>query len=179
MGLISSVEKEAKSYERFIKRVSVVASGCWEMDGWHDRDGYAHFHKSKHQSKAHRISYEFHNGAIPQGLTIDHLCKNKGCVNPAHLEAVTGEENSSRHNAEGYKQWWSALSDTDKQVFIENVSKKASQVAAAKKLAATHCRRGHEWKPETTYIVPSNGHKRCNVCFYSTPSMIKKNKKAR
>jgi len=165
MGLLSSVEKEAKSYERFIKRISVVASGCWNWTGVLDRDGYARFHKSKNQHRAHRVSYEFHNGAIPQGLTIDHLCKNKGCVNPEHLEAVTKEENASRHNAEGYKKWWSTLSNKDKVKFIEKSSKKASKVAAAKKLTATHCRRGHEWKPETTYIVPSTGHRRCNVCF--------------
>lgn len=171
-------EKEAKSYERFLQRINISDFGCWQMTGWHDQDGYAHFHKSKHQSKAHRISYEFHNGLIPAGLTIDHLCKNKWCVNPEHLEAVTAQENASRHNAEGYKQWWAALSDAEKTMFVERVSRKASQIAAAKKLAATHCRRGHEWKTETTYVAP-NGSRRCNVCFYSTPSMIKKNKKAR
>lgn len=165
MGCLEAINREAKSYERFISRISIAASGCWEMNGFHDRNGYAHFHKSKHQSKAHRISYEFHKGAIPQSLTIDHLCKNKGCVNPDHLEAVTAQENGRRHNAEGYKQWWFALSDTDKQRFVDKVSKKASQIAAAKKLAATHCKRGHKWKPETTYIVPSNGSRRCNVCF--------------
>lgn len=165
MSFLQAINREAKSYERFISRISIAASGCWEMNGWHDRDGYAHFHKSKHQSKAHRISYEFHKGAISKNLTIDHLCKNKCCVNPEHLEAVTAQENGRRHNAQGYKQWWSALSDVDKQIFIKNVSKKASQIAAAKKLAATHCRRGHEWKPETTYIAPGNGHRRCNVCF--------------
>ena len=179
MGFIQAINAEAKSYERFLSRVHVAASGCWEMNGWHDRDVYAHFHRSKNKSKAHRISYEFYKGTIPNGLTIDHLCKNKGCVNPEHLEAVTKEENASRHNAEGYKRWWSTLSNKDKITFINKSSKKASKVAAAKKMAATHCRRGHEWKPETTYIVPSTGHRRCNICFYSTPSIINRNKKAR
>lgn len=170
----AAYNKEVRSYERFIKRINISKSGCWYMVGWHDRDGYAHFHKSKRQSKAHRISYEFHKGIIPKGLTIDHLCKNKGCVNPEHLEAVSAQENSRRHNAEGSKQWWVALSDTDRQKFVDRVNKKASQIAAAKKLAATHCRRGHEWKPETTYIAPGSGYRRCNVCFYSAPSMINK-----
>lgn len=158
-------DKETKSYERFLQRIKICDSGCWQMSGWHDRDGYAHFHKSKSQSKAHRISYEFHRGIIPKGLTIDHLCKNKGCVNPEHLEIVTFQENARRHKAEGYKRWWAALSDAEKRLFIERSGNKASQVAAAKKLAATHCRRGHEWKPETTYVSPNSGHKRCNVCF--------------
>ena len=165
MSLISSIEKEAKSYERFIKQISVAASGCWNWTGTLDRDGYAQYHRNRKTKKGHRISYEWHNGKIPFGLTIDHLCKNKCCVNPEHLEAVTAQENGRRHNAEGYKQWWATLSDEDRAAFVEKSGKKASQVAAAKKLAATHCRRGHEWKPETTYIVPSNGHRRCNVCF--------------
>jgi hypothetical protein len=165
MTCIEAINREAKSYERFISRISVAVSGCWEMNASHDRDGYAQFHKSKNLYKAHRISYEWHKGKIPAGLTIDHLCENKGCVNPEHLEAVTREENGSRHNAKGYKKWWVALSDDDKAAFVENVSKKASQVAATKKLAATHCRRGHEWKLETTYITPGSGHRRCEVCF--------------
>lgn len=135
------------------------------MNGSNDRDGYARFHRYKKTSKAHRISYEWHNGKISDELTIDHLCENKGCVNPEHLEAVTREENGRRHNAKGYNKWWATLSNEDKDAFVENVSKKASQVAAVKKLAATHCRRGHEWKPETTYITPGNGHRRCEICF--------------
>jgi hypothetical protein len=134
------------------------------MHGWHDRNGYAHFHKSKNTSKAHRISYEWHMGPIPAGLTIDHLCKNKACVNPEHLEAVTSFENASRHNASGYKDWWANLSDADKTAFMQKACLKASKKAAEKKREQKHCRKGHEWKPETTYVSPK-GHRRCNVCF--------------
>jgi hypothetical protein len=177
MSCIEAINREAKSYERFISRISVAASGCWDWNGTIDHYGYGSFHKSKNLNKAHRISYEWHKGKIPAELTIDHLCENKGCVNPEHLEAVTQKENGRRHNAKGYKKWWAALSNEDRVTFVENVSKKASQVAAVKKLTATHCRRGHEWKPETTYIIPSNGHRRCNVCFYSSPSMINRTNK--
>jgi hypothetical protein len=174
--MLDALNKEAKSYERFLSRVSIAKNGCWVMSGWHDRDGYAHFHKQKKQSKAHRISYEWHKTKIPVGLTIDHLCKNKGCVNPEHLEAVTASENAKRHNAQGYKNWWASLADNQKKQFVENACRKASQKAAKLKKAATHCKRGHEWLPETTYISPQ-GVRRCNVCFYSSPSMINRNKK--
>lgn len=163
--LLKIIQQESNSYERFIKQISITASGCWNWTGVLDRDGYAQYHRNRKAKIAHRISYEWHKGKIPFGLTIDHLCKNKCCVNPEHLEAVSIQENGRRHNAEGYKRWWYGLSNIEKQVFIENVSKKASRIAAVKKLAANHCKRGHEWKPETTYIVPRDGSRRCNVCF--------------
>jgi len=177
MGLLTDIVRESQSYERFLRRVYVAENGCWQMRGSHDKDGYAQFHRRSNLKKAHRISYEWYKGPILNKLTIDHLCKNKGCVNPDHLEAVTVEENGRRHNAEGYKNWYKNLNEKEKKAFLEKSSRKATIIAAEKKKKATHCRRGHEWKPETTYIVPSNGHRRCNVCFYSSPSMIKKRKK--
>lgn len=48
---------------------------------------------------AHRVAYEALRGPIPDGLTLDHLCRNTCCVNPDHLEPVTGQENSARHFA--------------------------------------------------------------------------------
>jgi hypothetical protein len=74
-------------------------SGCWEFTGALRRDGYAMlgWHGRKHY--VHRISYQLFVGPIPDGLTIDHLCRNKACANPQHLEPVTPMENTRRATA--------------------------------------------------------------------------------
>jgi hypothetical protein len=71
----------------------VDASGdCWEWLGWRDRYGYGQFRSRR----AHRVVWERLVGPIPAGLTIDHRCRNHGCVNPDHMEPVTRRENGLR-----------------------------------------------------------------------------------
>lgn len=64
---------------------------CWEWTGQKD-SGYGRYSGRP----AHRVTYEVLVGPIPDGLTLDHLCRNKGCVNPDHLEPVTSSENTRR-----------------------------------------------------------------------------------
>ena len=70
---------------------------CWEFEGAHTRKGYP-IVQLRHgvTGRAHRVVYEAMVGPIPEALTIDHLCQNTGCVNPAHMEPVTVEENIRR-----------------------------------------------------------------------------------
>lgn len=87
--------------DRFWSKVD--ASGdCWEWKASTDKDGYGQYgvgsrtDNSRTKVKAHRYSYEALVGPIPQGLTIDHLCRRRSCVNPDHLEAVTIGDNNRR-----------------------------------------------------------------------------------
>ena len=83
---------------------------------------------------AHRVAYEEEYGEIPDGLVIDHLCRNGKCVNPKHLEAVSSVENVMRGNG-----------------------------APAKNSRKTHCIRGHELNQENTWSR-ADGRRDCKVC---------------
>jgi hypothetical protein len=81
--------------ERFRARVEKTPS-CWNWTGFVREDGYGLFGFDGRNVYAHRFSYEFHKGPIPAALMIDHLCRNRRCVNPQHLETVTNQENVIR-----------------------------------------------------------------------------------
>lgn len=71
-------------------------SDCWEWTAGRNNYGYGSVSMNSKSTLAHRVVYELLVGPIPQGLQIDHLCRNRGCVNPDHLEPVTQWENMQR-----------------------------------------------------------------------------------
>lgn len=106
---MSCVKKDAKT-------------GCWNWIGSiHKSTRYARLRWHGKDTHGHRVSYELFNGEIPKGLQIDHLCRNRQCVNPEHLEAVTRYENIIRGE-------WGA-----------GVNKRK-----------THCKHGHEFNKSNT-----------------------------
>jgi hypothetical protein len=114
--------------DKLMSKVEKQENGCWIYTGPKFKNGYGRFYYPDNGQFAHRFSYEHFNGSIPKGLQIDHLCMNKLCVNPEHLEAVTLQENIRRFNK-----------------------------------TRTHCKRGHEFTKENTYL--KNGNKRiCRIC---------------
>jgi hypothetical protein len=68
---------------------------CWVGSG-RDKSGYSLITINGKTFKAHRVFYEHLVGPIPEGLVLDHLCRNHACVNPAHLEPVSSRENTLR-----------------------------------------------------------------------------------
>lgn len=132
--------------QRYWSRVDASAGmlGCWPWMGSRDEKGYGRFSLSGKSTPAHRIAYETTVGPIPDGLQLDHLCRNHPCCNLLHLEPVTLRENVRRGAA--VRTGWRP--DRDK-------------VSATRK---THCRRGHPFTPENSYVWPDGQRRRCLTC---------------
>lgn len=82
---------------RFFAKVE-LADDCWVWVGARNDRGYGEFSIRSRRIKAHRWSYEYLRAEIPEGLSLDHLCRNRACVNPWHLEPVTRSVNLRRGN---------------------------------------------------------------------------------
>lgn len=113
------------SATKFMEKVSKDPTGCWLWTGSLDTPGYGTVGSDSRKWLAHRVAYRLFVGPIPDGLTIDHLCRVRHCVNPDHLEPVTNAENIRRGMS-------------------------PSAINARK----THCTHGHEFTPENTRITP-------------------------
>lgn len=83
------------AFDRFEAKVW-FKPGCWEWQAGKATAGYGTFWTGDRFMSAHRYAFELYVGPIPVDLQLDHLCRNRGCVNPNHLEPVTARENALR-----------------------------------------------------------------------------------
>lgn len=117
----------------YADRIAVdPSSGCWVWTGTRHSAGYGKFDGRR---LAHRVIYELEVGPIPSGMQIDHLCRNRLCVNPEHMEVVTQRENILRGTSPSAR--------------------------AARKSA---CPLGHPYDETNTYVVPRTGARHCRAC---------------
>ncbi len=126
--------------ERIIRKIEMPreADGCWRWTGCITNHGYGQVQDSRARKprSAHRLVYELLTGPIPEGLGLDHLCRNRWCVRPDHLEPVTSRENTLR-----------------------------GETPAGRNARKTHCAKGHELTPENTLPDIRNARwRRCVTC---------------
>jgi hypothetical protein len=127
-------EPQGKALQRVLREAR-EQGGCWMPSLKADRKGYVRVKVERRSVPVHRLAYSLLRGPIPDGLTIDHLCRNPSCFNPQHLEPVTVQENI-RRGTQGQKQ-----------------------------AAKSHCIRGHEFTASNTYRPPGKNERNCRECM--------------
>lgn len=96
-------ELDDETIARFWEKIYVdPRTNCYVWTGAVDKYGYGAFKVAGGARKAHRVCYSIVRGRLPDSLTLDHLCREHRCVNPAHMEAVTLEENGRRGRQDQY-----------------------------------------------------------------------------
>lgn len=92
-----SLKKPCPKEKLLTNIVLCDSTQCWNWQGYTTHDGYGRISVKQKNHLVHRLMYEIEIGPIANKLVIDHLCENKSCCNPSHLEAVTQKENVRRH----------------------------------------------------------------------------------
>lgn len=135
--------KDARPIKERLQKLINRANGCWEWTGRITYQGYGQIcvgsrtDNSRRNRQAHIVSYETFVGEVPKGLELDHTCRNKRCINPDHLEAVTHSVNMKRA-----------------------IYKAGKRPGAIFNLNKTECKWGHP----LDYIYPNGKKRGCTTC---------------
>lgn len=130
----SSLFGDPRLPARFWAKVEVQANGCWLWTASLTATGYGRFGVGRRSERAHRVSYQALVAEIPEGSELDHLCRNRACVNPVHVEPVTHRINLLRGDG-----------------------------VPGRNARVTHCPNGHAYDEANTRWE-RDGHRRCRAC---------------
>jgi hypothetical protein len=138
--------------DRFWSKVDRVPDGCWEWRNYRMPNGYGRFNRDL---LAHRFAYTDAIGPIPDGLEVGHLCDNRGCVRPSHLEICTHRENfeSGKRRGRIAKITWDDV--------YEMRASLASHTAMAKQFGINgevvrRIRKNEKWPDDAYQVNPSH-----------------------
>jgi len=123
------INMRKNTIRNFLSKIKINENGCWIWTGHLHKNGYGKLTWHQKTVTAHRLIYEYYHGQIDPSLTIDHLCRNRACCNPVHLEQVTMKENVLRGTS-----------------------------FAATNAVKTHCPKGHPYTPENTSLHTGRRH---------------------
>lgn len=135
---IPLTDREVQQYWQRLDTADTDA--CWPWKGGLDRGGYGRFQTGRKFFAAHRVAFGLSKGPIEPGLVLDHLCHNRACCNPAHLEQVTSRENTMR-----------------------------GQATCSEPMRSGRCQRGHALTESNIYRY-SSGNRACKTCADQRPS---------
>jgi len=138
-------------FQRFMAKIAIdPKTKCWNWTAAKVRGGYGLFMVDRRGTMAHRWAYERFRGPIEDGGQLDHVCRNPGCVNPAHLEIVSPRENIARGTtAEANKRRGASV---------------------------THCPQGHPYSGSNLYVKP-NGRRECRACVRASGARYRERKR--
>jgi hypothetical protein len=134
--------RQNPEHQRYFEERTTITDGCWIWQGGKTAAGYAMMYILGGRQYAHRWAYQMFVGPIPDNCEIDHVCRNRGCVRPDHLQAVSHRVNCSPERS---SVGWNTR-------------------------AKTHCPKGHAYNEENTYQYFGKDnlyHRFCRICHYT------------